>query len=417
MRSQLFYQWQRKLLALITALIIWLFVNHSITSTKIIGGVPIRVINLPANKTIQGMQPNGFLAKRVVLTLTGTKDVIDQLEPGDIEVILDIANQKNESVLQVTKKNLISLNPSINLSKHLLSVSHPEIIIKMSPLLTEQIPIKVCLTGESPPGYEFLDVWPSTIMQTVSGPQEQVLNLKQEGMELTLNLNDITQEQLDASQSHGPYNDEVGFKVPEAWKKITIPFQTRGAESLNDPEAKQMQVFFLKKQLIPIKNEIPIHIFYPLQNSAAINPDTFPLRQGPFVKFDHHIPTLSTPLFAMNASQIFIEIVRQNMEIQIVAVPKTQRERLEWSVGFIDEPHVQDVYIAFMLSNQKGGQQTSTKQHEKAKHFKRRFQAYMERFQLYQSPNQKLELESSLDQEQIRIYIPQANVQEGPTSP
>ncbi len=406
MRSLFFYQWQRKLLALTTALIIWLFVNHSITSTKTIGGVPVRVINLSSNKTIQGMQPNGFLAKRLVLTLTGTKDVIDQLEQGDIEVILDVANQKNESVLQITKKNLISLNPSINLSKHIHSVSHPELIIRMSPLLTEQIPIRVHIKGVSPPGYEFLDVWPSVIMQTISGPQEQVLNLKKEGMELELDLNDITKEQLDASQIITPYNDEIGFKVPDAWKKITIPFQTRGPESLNDPEAKQMQIYFLRKQPIPIKNDIPIHVFYPLHYSNTINPDTFPLRAGPFVKFNHRIPTLSIPFFGMNVSQIFIEIVRENMEIQIVAAPKTQRERLEWSVGFIDEPHIEDTYVAFMLSNQKGDQQTLLKQQEKADHFKRRFQSYMQRFQLYQSPDQKLELESSLDKDQIRVYVP-----------
>lgn len=132
-----FHQWQRKLMALVTALIIWVFVNYSITSSKTIPSVPIRVINLPPDKTIPGLLPNGFLSKRISLTLSGTRDIIDQVEPGDVEVILDISHLPSDGIAQITKKNLISLNPNINLSKHVTSVSHPEFVIKLDPILTD----------------------------------------------------------------------------------------------------------------------------------------------------------------------------------------------------------------------------------------------------------------------------------------
>src|ERR1051325_7825486 len=141
--SFFFHQWQRKLVALLTATVIWIFVNHSITSSKTIPSVPIRVINLPTDKTIQGLLPNGFLGKRTTLTLNGTKDVIDQLESGDVEVILDVSNLPSDGIVQITKKNLISLNPNLNLPANVTSISHPEFFIKMRPILTEKSPVTI----------------------------------------------------------------------------------------------------------------------------------------------------------------------------------------------------------------------------------------------------------------------------------
>ena len=84
-RRMFLHNWQRKLVAVLTAIVIWLFVNHSINETKTIFNVPIRIINLPPDKTIPGLLPNGMLSRRITLTLTGAKDVIEEMEPGDLE--------------------------------------------------------------------------------------------------------------------------------------------------------------------------------------------------------------------------------------------------------------------------------------------------------------------------------------------
>ena len=59
--------WPRKLVAIILAVITWLVVNHTLTSTRNISNVPVRIIHLPAGRTVEGMQPNGRLAKKVTL--------------------------------------------------------------------------------------------------------------------------------------------------------------------------------------------------------------------------------------------------------------------------------------------------------------------------------------------------------------
>jgi hypothetical protein len=407
----IFHQWQRKLVALLTAAVIWILVSHSIISSKTIPSVPIRVINLPTDKTIPGLLPNGFLSKRTTLTLSGTKDVIDQLEPGDVEVILDVSNLPNDGVVQITKKNLVSLNPNINLPAHITSITHPDLVIKMSPILTEKIPITLHPPiGDSPESYDFLDMWPIHLTQTVSGPEEQVLNLKNQGLELTFNLSDISKEQLDALQRSGPYDDEVNFYVPDQWKKVHIPFSTRGTEAINDPEAKNLQLTFLRQQMLPIKSDLPIHVFYPLKNSTTLNPNTYGLSASPFVQFKNDIPRLTVPLYAYNVSKLFLEVVKDNIEIVIVAAPTSEREYLEWDVNFIDDTHLEDTYVAFLISNSKIPDSGQHKNLEREKFFRQRFRNYVQRFSLYLSPHHKLELQSKLEEGKIRVHVPNASL-------
>ena len=408
------HQWQRKLVALLTATVIWFFVNHSILSSKTIPSVPVRVINLPTDKTVQGLLPNGFLSKRATLTLTGSRDVIDQLEPGDIEIILDVSNLPNDGFVQIVKKDLVSLNPNINLPSNVTSISHPEFIIKMRPILTEKIPVIInSPTGDAPKGYEFLDIWPIHITQTVSGLEEDVLNLKKQGLEITFNLNQITKEQLDALHGNGMYDDEISFSIPEQWKKIQIPFLSRAPEILNDPEAKNLHMTFLRKQLLPINNPLPMVVFYTLKYSDTINPDTFRLTTSTFVQFKNHLPILTIPLYANNVSKLFLDIVKDNMEIDIVAVPPDEREFLEWYLNFVDQTHLEDTYVAFLLSQSKAPDSPHTRNRDREENLRERFRLYMQNLTLYLSPEHKLELQCRLEDGKIRVNVAKASFIQG----
>lgn len=401
------YQWQRKLLAFLIALVIWFFVNHSITSTKTIPNVPIRIINLPADKTIQGLLPNGIFNKRIQLTVTGTKDIVDQLEPGDLEVIVDVSTLNNEGLVQITKKNLVSLNPNINLLRHITNVMHPELVIKTSLLLTEKIPVTIYPpTGTPPEGYEFLDIWPTKLTQTVTGPQDIVLKLKSRGLEITFNLNEISKEDLDSIKPSldDSYDDEVSYIVPEQWKRVVVPLTVSIAEPLNDPEAKNLHINFLRREYIPIKGDtIPLNIFYPLKYSNTLNPKTRSLATNSHIQFENHIPVLKIPLFAYRVSKLFVDIVKSNLLLNIVAAPRSERETLEWSVDFVNYPHLEDTYVAFLLSTTKF--HIGTRSLEFEEHFRHRFRAYMFNFSLFLASHQPLELDSAIEDHQINIHV------------
>lgn len=399
------HNWQRKLLAFVTALILWFFVSHSITETKMIRNVPIRISNLPADKTIVGLLSNGLLNKKINLTLTGSKDVIEEIETGDFEVNVDASIIDHPDwALQITKKNLVSLNPAIDLAKNINSVSHSEFVIKLNRLVTAKVTIKILPpTGESPPGYEFLDIWPQKLIQTVSGPEEEINRLKAKGLELTFNLDEITKAELDALRPpQGDNNNEVSFFVPYDWKQISIPFRSYNIEEINDPDAQNLRVDFLRQEFLPVENSVPVHAFYPLKNIASINPTTVKLVKGEQLIDKNDLMIFARPLYVKNVSRLFLSIIRDYLEIVIVAEPKEGGETLPWGLEVITPAYLEEIYVSKQMAN--AGKQISTPLLKKREMlYRNRFRSFLQNLVLYISPDHKLNIESSINNQKIII--------------
>lgn len=408
--TQLFiHNWQRKVVAFAAALIIWLFVNYSISATKTIPGVPIRIVNLPADKTIQGLLPNGILSKRIALTLSGSKDVIKELEPGDLEVVIDASTiDRDDWVLVLNKKNLVSLSPDIDLAHSLSGVSHTEFIIKMSRLITAKIPITILPPiGEVPSGYELLDIWPQKLVQTLSGPEDAIQNLKARGLEVGFDLSEITKSELDAIRSShlNSQDDEISFFIPSHWKEVPIPFHNNALEEINDPEAQYLRIDFLRKEILEIEKQIPIRAFYPLKHLDEINPKTYPLAENEKVTSLQGITIFNQKLFTKNVSRLFVEIVRPNLEIVVVAAPKSEREILQWSVGAVAAKELEDTYVAFFIGDTKDSKDSfnSPASPLQESMLRKRFRDYLQKLVLYSSPEQELHIDSFLENNSIRV--------------
>lgn len=401
--------WPRKVLALVTAVVVWLFVNNSIIETKVIPNVPIKIVNLPADKTVIGLLPNGTMSKRVILTISGTKTVIDQLEPEDLEVVLDAdaSNGHDEWIVNITKKNLINLNPEIDFLNHITNVDHNELVIKLSRLVKAKIPITIQPpAGDPPAGYEYLDYWPQKLTQEISGPEEEMQKLKAKGFDLTFDISEITKGELDTIQSSpGNYSDdEIRFIVPKQWKQIPVPFHNYALEDINDPEAQHMRVYFLRKQTLAVEKELPIDVFYPLPNSDAINPEKVKLVAGKYVDIKNGIPVFKVPLHVKNVSKLFLNIVRENMQITLVASPQKEREFLNWSLDIINPNQLEDTYVAFLitkLASDKSGQESLPKKREVL--IRKRFREYLQRVRLFTDTDQKLNIESTIENDKIMI--------------
>ncbi len=400
--------WQQKLIAVIAALVIWLVVNQSITDTKIIRNVPIRIVNLPLEKTINGLLPNGILSKRITLTLSGTKDVIDELEPGDLEVLIDASSIDHaEWIVQITKKNIISLNPNIDLHNHITQVSNNEFVIKISRLVTAKVPVRINTPiGDPPLGYEFLDIWPQKLLQSITGPENEVQKIKDNGLEVTFNLNDITKEELDGIKppNQGIQNDEISFMIPTKWKQVAVPFYNTIFEEINDPEAQTLRIDFLRQEFLPVERQIPIRVFYPLKNIAKINPETYPLQSTSPISLLEGVKTLNVKIFTKDVSRLFLEVINDSIEIVIIASPLNERETLQWSTEIVDSHELENTYLAFLFAstaNQKSNTVSLSKKREQQ--LRKRFREYLQRFTLYTAPEQKLTLESHLGDKKITI--------------
>lgn len=403
--------WEKKLIAALAAIIIWLLVSQSITETRTIPGIPIKIINLPPEKTVEKLLPNGFLNKRISLTLTGTSKVIEHLTPSDLEVVLDATNAPEEWAVMISKKNLASVNNDIDLARHISAVSHQEFVIHLTPLISAKIPVTIdVLDGSAPAGYEFLDVWPRKLEHTIRGPEEQVQALKGKGLEVKFDLSKITQEQLDKIKPspQAAYSDEISFPVPNDWKKVAIPFLNDSLEAINDPEAKFLQINFLKREYIPLEIMIPVRVFYPQKTLELINPKTAPLKPSQGVIFKEERAYLTLPTSAYPVSRLFLDLMKDYMEITVIAAPMNERESLEWGVDFVDAQMLEDRYVNALKSQQaQDSVLTAQNIDEIVGTWRQRFRNYMQNLTLYKNPKEPLYLRAVLTEKQgieINVY-------------
>lgn len=399
--------WPRKLVALILAIITWLVVNQTLTATRNISSIPVRVINIPAGKTIEGMQSNGRLSKKITLTLVGNKMVLDELTPYDLEVVLDAQGKPDEWIATITKNNLVSLNPEIDVSKGIGRVYHPNFVIRMTKLVTEQIPIIITQpVGEAPRGYQFLDVWPYRLSLSVSGPEEVIKRLKLKEQRITFNLNDIHKTQLDAlaNTPNATRNDVVSYYVPDQWKQINIPILSDTPIEIDDPKAKALRIDFVRCSLLAIQKPIPATLFFPDKTLAALNPQTVSLALGDVIQESYGSKMITMPLYANGVDRLFLETVENMLQIVIIVSPKAERSLLDWSIEFINPRQLEDQYIKALMSDVSDEEVRLLQPALREEYLRNRFRSYMNRFQLFKNDDTKLDLAIFLNDNVVEVH-------------
>lgn len=402
--SLFFNNWQRKAVSLILAVIIWLVVNHSLTSTKTIANVPVRIINIPSGKTIEGMQTSGRLNKRLTLSLVGNTTLLDELNTNDLEIVIDASNKSDEWIATISKKNLVSLNPEIDLSKGISRVYHPSFIVRLTKLVTEKIPIIITQPiGEAPRGYEFLDIWPYKLQLTVSGPDEVIKRLSLKEQRLTFNLNDISKGQLDAiaSSQNGEKNDIVSYFVPDQWKQINIPLLSDTPIEIDDQQAKSLRIDFIRCNLLSLESPVLVDTFFSLETSAILNPLSCTIKTNETISETNGIYSIKTPLYAKGVDRLFIQIVKDMIQIMVIASPSSKS--LETSVQFINPRQLEDRYIEKLISDSSDEDLRMMKPSLREEYLRNRFRSYMNRFQLFTEDDKKFSLEAKIQDQWIEI--------------
>jgi len=396
--------WPRKLVALIAAIFIWFLVNQTITMAITIPDVPIRIINLSPDKTVQGLRPNGLLTKRLAITLTGTKSVLENIHPGDLEVVINAEEKKEGWIAKIDKKSLVSLSPYIDLKDNVSGVSARDLYIKLSNLVTAQIPLIITEPiGDAPKGYQFLNIWPQQLVQTVSGPQEQIRQLKKHGLELTFNLNNITKEELEEIEEHqsSKYGNVISFTVPSSWKQVSISFKDNAYEPLNDPRATFLKIHFLKQELLPLGVKLPIALFFPKEYNKELNPDAYSLQTNSFIDKKNGIDFLTPPLYARYVTRQFLDIVQNNLQITIIVTPKDVQDPLKWTLQIVNQKALEEKYVKAALKL------VDEKLHPKTleSYLRHRFRRYARKIVLYTGEEQQLILSPTLEKDTISVTL------------
>ncbi|WP_100934006.1 YbbR-like domain-containing protein [Candidatus Chlamydia corallus] len=400
--SQLFIRnWPRKVVSLGFAIIIWILVGQSVTITRTLTNVPVRIVDLNPDQTVLGLQKNGFLIKKVSLTITGNKNTVQDLRSSNLEVVVSAANHTESWIATIDKHNLVSVDHEINLRKDIHSVDANDIFVRLTQYVTEDILLTITTPIGSPPkGYEYLDVWPKYLNQKVSGPKEYVNALKEQDLELTFNLNKISFEELERNRIAQGNHDEIIFPIPKEWKKILIPFENTYVD-LNDPQADFLRLLFLKRECIPLNLNLPVFLFFPVTFIQTINPLEYTLDPVPPIISNHGIYQINIPLYVKDVSRQFLDVVKNNMALTIVMPSPHDPSSINWAIEFLDEKTLENTFLQTIIAQEHGILHDIALIDEAG--IRHRFREYLRKLALFTSDGESLNLVAKIKNNKVVI--------------
>ena len=371
------------------------------TSSRTFQSVPVSIINIPEKMTVEGLQPDGRLKQRIALNITGTKQVLDELQSSDLLVVIDAKEKTSEWTQRISKKNITS--SVVDVSSSITDLTSTDFFVKLSPMISRKVPVLVAQPiGEAPKGYQYLDVWPYQLSLSVTGPENLVQRLKTRGLKLTFNLNDIQKEELDILTAENAGSDAVQYFIPKSWKQLHIPSLSDQPLKIDDPRAKNLRVDFAKRNFYAINRPIPITVFFPSQYSDKMNPQKYSITSNDFITTIHGIQMVSVPLYAQGVSRQFLDMVKDMLQIVIIATPDWSKGKLSWNTQVINRHELEDQYVAKIMSQAPDDIEGMNPQ-LRENYLRNRFRSYMNKFRLYTKDEKKLNLQLAIKNNQLLI--------------
>jgi hypothetical protein len=233
-------------------------------------------------------------------------------------------------------------------------------------------------------------------------------------------VSDISKSQLDEiSMKTETPSEVISFYVPDQWKQINIPILSDAPIEIDDPQAKALRIDFIRCNLLEINQPIQLSLFFPPDYLDQLNPQNTTIAPNELVQFNRGTPLISYPLYANGVDSLFLETVREMIEIVIIVTPKTERKLLDWSVQFVNPRLLEDRYVATLMPDVSDRDIRLLQPTLREEYLRNRFRSYMNRFQLFRSDDSKFELTAFLSGNQIIIQEANkpASPQQNPSTP
>lgn len=161
--------WSLKLLSLAIALVLWLLVTGQNQPVTAHVNVQLNFIRPPS------LEISNDPPRAVDVTLTGSRNKLDDLTTLDLVATVDISDQHaGERVLRLADKAQISLPQGVKVDGFQPSA----IPVRLEPIIERQVPIEPKLEGQAANGYEVYGVRPNKGSVTLRGPESRVAALQ-----------------------------------------------------------------------------------------------------------------------------------------------------------------------------------------------------------------------------------------------
>ena len=113
------------------------------------------------------------------------------------------------------------------------------------------------------------------------------------------------------------------------------------------------------------------------------------------------IEMIQKPLYAKGVSHLFVQLVRNLLQISITVNPRTEAEPLDWSVQFMNIRNLEDHYVTTLMSDSSDEGIYNMLPSLREEYLRNRFRNYMNNFQLYNSDDSKFNLNIELSDGKI----------------
>ncbi len=241
--------WQLKLLAILTAMLLWLFVagteNYVFTLNE---SVPVQVIHLASDLSLANKLSD------VTVKYTSVNGQIKNLGASEFEAAINAKNLREGH--HTVKVTVTSINPQISV----IAAEPAQMDINLEAIITKEIDTKLIVKGNPAQNYQVTKATLSIPKITIKGAQSVLQSINQ--IKFTINLDGT--EKADFSRMLAPVsesdwnvaNDAISFKP----NKVQANLQIRKLENANIIDNAGMpnqQVNHVMKKTLMAKVIIP----------------------------------------------------------------------------------------------------------------------------------------------------------------
>lgn len=391
--------WARKLSALLISAFIWITINQRMMMTRRFVNVPLHITGLHPTRTIQGLSLSGMLEDQPIeLVVTGRRFGLKNLSAADLEIAIDASGQSGLWQPVIKASNIYDASTKMSLKGIISKVTAKPITLQVVPIVKKSVPIYVTPPrGDSPIGYTFMNIWPQSCSITIQGSQREVEFLEERGIPLQLDLSRVSKSQLDAL-SKG--SDIIRYEIPDSWKKVHLPLPPYNELALTNKNATHIYINFLKNELIPIGNELPIALFVP-DLASSIDTQSIKIRPSDVIKSSSGKHFLDVPIYVGGVSSLFASLLRDHLQIILYFSGEKGAPFVHWTPDVIASKELRRRYVEHIAQRDK--LKITPAVREK---LEQEFMSFITRMRLYTGPKEQLKLQISLQDKTLIIDTP-----------
>jgi YbbR domain-containing protein len=190
----LFHNLMTKLLCLLMAFLLYLYVNTSENIDRNFD-LPLSIANRPPQMLVTSQS-----ADDVRVVVYGPRAKMDQLKANDLSVTLSLMeSQGTGEVVFPLYTDQVSTPPGIRVR----SIEPASVTLKLEPIVARTVEIRPILTGTPKEGFEVASVQVSPPLIEVAGPPSVLGTMKF-----------LETEPIDIANMTGSFNQRVGFQTP-----------------------------------------------------------------------------------------------------------------------------------------------------------------------------------------------------------